>query len=576
MKKYFFCIIIFTFFSCVSNSRVERVVSLDDLIIEEINNGLNNSEINEVFQLLTYYESKNFNNEFLEQSRKSLYDLYTVELKKLYEEKEWFDFFTLYENVSHLNLEIFQYDLQDILYNYIIEDIPNKLYKSGVLLGEAKLNYTLLSDEELIELFEEYNNVTYIDDFPILINELNLRNIEINSGDKGDFLDGVVTIYVNRGISFEDGVGRQDTVVGSGFFIDKFGHAVTNYHVVESMVDPEYEGVSELYIKLNGEVERIPAKVVGWDPILDLALIKISTKPTYSYSLSEDDNLVIGDKVVAIGSPGGLGSTVTSGIVSAISRTFLEIGSVIQIDSPINPGNSGGPLINENYEVNNIVFAGIESFEGVNFAIPGKYLKKGLLSLYEGGERKHVWLGAGITYRKRNLEVNYIKPNSPAFYLGLVQGDIIKGINGQEFSSVVGVQDYMMGLNPGEIIDVEYIHENKIYKKNISLAERPKLALGNIVDGDASDNLYIPLFGMDIKFTGKILWDKEYIIDDVYPGTVADDLNLKPGDIIKVKDWEYNEKYKTVILQFVIQSQKEGFWEKTIQVGAPITVNSFI
>lgn len=575
MRSILIVISIIFLFSCVT-PEIEKEVFIDDLIIDEIEEGLKKSDLFEVYQLLSYYEIKMNDNSFLNNQKETLNRLLPIKLKKLLDNESWVDFFTTYNNLTKLGFDLSKYDYNKILYKYILSNTPTLLFKSGVLLGETLLNYAILTDNEIETLINIYSNITFEVDFPKLKEESLKRKIKFDTFTNGNYLDGVITIFVNKGISFDDGLGRQDIVVGSGFFIDKKGHAITNYHVIKPLVDATYEGVSELYIKLNGENEKIPAKVVGWDPILDLALIKVSTIPTYSFALSEDDNLIVGDKVVAIGSPGGLGSTVTSGIVSAIDRTFLELGSVIQIDSPINPGNSGGPLINESNEVNNIVFAGIESFEGINFAIPGKYLKKSLLSLYRGGERSHVWLGAGVSFRKKRFEINYIKPNSPAFYLNLKKGDIIESINGKVFKSVVEIQNYFMDFYPNEIIEIKYRSGDNVYVKNVCLTSRPEMAMHSVIDGDTSDNLYIPLFGMDIKFTGKILWDKEYLISDVYPGTISDELNLNPGDIIKVKDWEYNDELKAVILQFVIQSKKEGFWEKTIQIAAPINVNLFI
>lgn len=575
VKKTLLIMFLILISSCVTNE-IQRDISLDDLVVNEINEGLNNSELFKVYQLLTYYETQRDDTTFLDSSRETLNELLPLQLKKLQENKSWIDFFITYNNLKTLGFDLNEYDYNKIFYKYIVDNISSTLFKSGVLLGESTLNYSVLTNDEIIVLKELYQDVTFESDYPKIKDEFLNRQLVWDTEDKGNYIDGVMTIYVDKGISFQGGLGRQDIVIGSGFFIDKLGHAITNFHVIEPLVDPTYEGVSNLYIKLNGESEKIPAKVIGWDPILDLALIKISTIPSYAYTLSEDDNLDIGDKVVAIGSPGGLGSTVTSGIVSATDRTFLELGSVIQIDSPINPGNSGGPLINDSYEVNNVVFAGIENFEGVNFAIPGKYLKKSLPSLYRGGEISHVWLGAGITYRKKQLEINYIKPNSPAFYLDLQKGDIIKSINNITFDSVIDIQNYLMDFSPNEIINIRYLRKDVELENKICLDSRPEVAMNTILEGDTSDNLYIPLFGMDIKFTGKILWDKEYLINDIYPGTIADELSLKPGDIIKVKNWEYNKEFNVVFLQFVIQSQKEGFWEKTIQVAAPINVNVFI
>ncbi len=576
MKKISLYLILILFFSCMTTVE-DYDISLDTLILEEIEENIEKSELFKVFQLLTYYENRTEDSTFLETSRSNLNSLLPKKLNEHFVNEDWNNFFLTYNNLKSLDFDLNVYNYNQILYKYITKNTEKTLLKSGVLLGESKLNYKKLTDEELINLSDIYNKVSPIKDFDKLNRELISRKLpDLKEGNTGNYIDGVITIFVNKGISFNEGIGSRDIVVGSGFFIDKLGYAVTNYHVIESMVDPDYEGLSNLYVKLNGSIDKVPAKVIGWDPVLDLALIKVSAIPTYVYSFSSNDKLMIGEKVTALGSPGGLGSTVTSGIVSAINRSLLELGSVIQIDSPINPGNSGGPLIDSEYKVSNVVFAGIEEFEGVNFAIPIRYLKENLKSMYYGGQVKHVWLGAGVVYRKKQLEIVYIKPGSPAYYLGLEKNDKIKSINGKEFSSITQIQDYLMGFSPLEIIDFQFIRDGKVIDKKICLDERPDIAMESIINGDTSDHLYIPLFGMDIKFTGKILWNKEYLINDVFPGTIADELDLLPGDIIEVKSWEYNDEFKVVILQFIIQSQKEGFWEKSIQIVAPINVNFFI
>ena len=577
MNKFCFILFILIITSCVNNVQ-EYNLSLDTIIAEEIIEYIDRGDLFEAFQLLTYYNSKQEKQDLLDIPEITLNKKLPHKLKRHYKNNEWDDFFITYKNMQSLGLDLSTYDINKIQYNYIVENIENKLFKSGVLLGENKLDYSGFSNDELLLLLNIYNNVSPKDDFPKLINELNHRKVSyiINDINHSNYLDGVITVFVNKGINFDQGIGTQDINVGSGFFIDKKGHAITNYHVVESVVDPEYEGLSNLYIKLNNSIDKVPAKVIGWDAVLDIALIKVSAIPEFIYSFSNDDNIKIGDKVVAVGSPGGLGSTVTSGIISAKDRALLEIGSVIQIDSPINPGNSGGPLIDDKNKVTNIVFAGIEVFEGVNFAIPIRYLKAILQSLYKGNYTKHVWLGAGIIERKNRLEIIYIKPGSPANYLGLEKGDLLLDINNIKFDSVLQVQDYLINLEPLEIISLSYARDGVRFNKQICLEERPRYAMENIVKGDTSEHLYNPIFGMDILYTGKILWNKEYLIKDVYPGTIAAELDLIPGDIIEVKSWEYNEEYEAVILNFVIQSQSEGFWQKPIQIVAPISINFFI
>ena len=208
-------------------------------------------------------------------------------------------------------------------------------------------------------------------------------------------ISATVTVWVDRGLSIQRGIGYANHVIGSGFFIDRRGYLVTNYHVISSEVDPDYEGYSRLYIRLAENPDaRIPARVVGWDPVFDLALLKTEITPPEIFQLGSSADLRVGTRIYAIGSPAGLDQTITSGIVSAQDRRLLSLGGVLQIDAPINHGNSGGPIIDEAGRVQAVVFAGIESFEGLNFAIPVELLKLILPQLYAGGLVSHPWLGA--------------------------------------------------------------------------------------------------------------------------------------------------------------------------------------
>ena len=154
-------------------------------------------------------------------------------------------------------------------------------------------------------------------------------------------MQATVTIWVDRGIKVQNGSGYADVIIGSGFFIDERGYIVTNHHVIESMVDPKYEGYSRLYIKLlNDSVTKIPAKVVGYDKALDFALLKVEIVPEYVLNLGGSKDLNVGDKISAIGTPIGLEGTLTSGIISSTDRKLLTLGNVFQIDAAVNSGNS--------------------------------------------------------------------------------------------------------------------------------------------------------------------------------------------------------------------------------------------
>ena len=207
-----------------------------------------------------------------------------------------------------------------------------------------------------------------------------------------DCINATVTVWVDQGYKVENGSGYADIVIGSGFFIDRRGYIVTNHHVIAEVVNPKRKTNCKVYIKLPADMEKkIPAKVVGWDSVLDLALLKVEYEPDFVLALGSSSDLEVGDNISAIGTPIGLEGTITSGIISSTSRTLMTIGKVFQIDAAVNSGNSGGPLIDSNKTVQAIVFAGMLQFQGLNFAIPVEYLKQELPLLYRGEELKHCW-----------------------------------------------------------------------------------------------------------------------------------------------------------------------------------------
>ena len=272
-------------------------------------------------------------------------------------------------------------------------------------------------------------------------------------------MKGTVTVWVDRGMTIEKGLGRADRMIGSGFFIDANGYLITNYHVIQSEVDPEYEGFSRVYIKrAENPTVRIPAKVVGWDTTFDLALLKTEINPEVYFQLGSSEDLNIGSRIYAIGSPAGLEQTLTSGIVSAQNRRLLSLGSVLQIDAPVNHGSSGGPIIDEAGRVQAIVFAGLERNEGLNFAIPVELLRLILPQLYAGGETVHAWMSCyGVSVKESpqqtaGTELVYAVPGSSASVIPA--GAVITHLNGRAVPSLEALQAELMRLSAGTIVKV--------------------------------------------------------------------------------------------------------------------------
>ncbi|HKK48291.1 MAG TPA: trypsin-like peptidase domain-containing protein, partial [Alkalispirochaeta sp.] len=407
--------------------------------------------------------------------------------------------------------------------------------------------------------------------------------VQVGIGDRTQrLLQGTVTVWVNRGMRIQNGVGVPERVVGSGFFVDPRGYLLTNYHVISSEVDPEYEGYSRLFIRLPGrQDQRIPARVIGYDRVFDLALLKVEIDPSYVFSLSDVRELQPGEPVLALGSPGGLDSSITSGIVSAAGRRFLQMGEAVQVDVPINPGNSGGPLILPDGQVAGVVFAGIEQFEGVNFAIPSYWIRHFFPRLYEDGEVTHSWLGLSLHERSNGLEVVYVAPGSPAETAGITAGELLVDLNGTEVRSLAAAQDLMLDTPVGGIISTRWSETApdgsvSTTRRLLATAERPFSPVENALEREPIENLFPVLFGMDVHEVSAAPWGPDFVITQVIPGSIADESSLSVDDPFALRDWRVDQDLRAAFIQIVIKKRKAGFLESGVQLGAFLENDSFL
>lgn len=459
---------------------------------------------------------------------------------------------------------------------------------------EALKNKNFLEAQRLLSSLEAV-------DYPlndVLVEEKQELNQKITSSVPGyavpqdspntvsDYISGTVTIWVDLGIHVARGLGYANRAIGSGFFIDKKGYIITNYHVIQPEVDPQYEGYSRLYIKLSSDPEtRIPAKVVGWDPLLDLALLKTEIDAPYVFSLGSSQELDVGERIYAIGSPAGLEWTLTSGIVSAKGRRLLAMGPVMQIDAAINSGNSGGPIIDEHGKVEAIVFAGMLEYEGLNFAIPVEYLKAQLPILAAGGLREYGWIGAygkdapvdQFSETPKGLLVQYLMPGGSGQRSGLKKGDIVTAVNG---ISITGIDDFHNIL---KTMLAETVVQLSVYSPNSSnedgsgtekllavyLEKRPDQPGYEIYQRDLISNAFLPIFGMELK-SATHKNKKSYTVVSVLPGEIADESGFSvhdPVDIIKI---EVPKTKDAIYAQLYTKKRKNGYFDVSLAVGAPL------
>ena len=394
-----------------------------------------------------------------------------------------------------------------------------------------------------------------------------------------EMLGGTVTVWVDRGVAIRRGIGYPDRVIGSGFFIDRDGHLLTNYHVISSEVDPAYEGYSRLYIRLSERPdERVPAKVVGYDPVLDLALLKAEVKPDYVFSAVTAASPAPGDPITAIGTPGdiSLAKTVTSGIVSAVGRRFLQIGDALQVDAPLNPGNSGGPLLNRDRELVGITFAGMEQFEGINFGIASEWIERVLPKLYGGGAVSHLWLGVSVHRRAAELVVDYVLPGAPADLAGVAEGDVLVRIGDHAADRIVGVQRYLLGFDAPALVEVEVRRGGAARRLLAVLGPRPFSPLDEALQRDSWQDALLPLFGLGVEHARRTLFRDEYRVTAVVPGSVADDSRISVDDPVWLEEFAVDVESRTAYVRLVVRKRLTGLLEASVLLSAPLEQNNLL
>jgi Do/DeqQ family serine protease len=327
--------------------------------------------------------------------------------------------------------------------------------------------------------------------------------------------------------------------LGSGVVVDaQKGYILTNNHVVAHAF--------EISVNLS-DGRTVPAKLIGTDPETDIAVLQVKADKLTALPMADSDKLRVGDFVVAVGNPFGLGQTVTSGIVSALGRSGLGIEGYedfIQTDASINPGNSGGALVNLRGEllgINTAILSQSGGNVGIGFAIPVNMAKEVMTQLIEHGEVRRGQLGAqaqdltpelaaafGLKATKGAV-ITQVAKGSPAAKAGLKAGDIITEVNGRPVHNSADVHNVVGLVRIGQKVEMQIERNGKPHKV-VAVVEEPRVttldgskinprlagaALGDIVEG-------MPIYG---KIEGVAVLEVE-------PGSAAYQAGLRRGDII--------------------------------------------
>ncbi len=342
---------------------------------------------------------------------------------------------------------------------------------------------------------------------------------------------------------------RKTTAVGSGFIIDPSGLVVTNYHVIENA--DEIEVVFE-------DGTRVPASLQGTDKKTDLALLEINTDRELPYVVFGDsDAAEVGDWVIAIGNPFGLGGTTTSGIISARGRDIQSgpLDDFIQIDASINRGNSGGPLFNTKGEVigvNSAIYSPNGGSVGIGFAIPASMANNVIAQLQETGEVQRGFLGVHIQTVTPEIAdalglddasgalVSQVMKDSPAESSGIESGDVILSFDGKRIEKMRDLPKLVALTQSDKQVEIKLWRNDKVKTIKVAVASNSDEKLAQRKDNqDAESEIGLALAEVNSEAAKRFNIDQEtvgVIIVDVAPNSSAAERGLKPGDVIKRVD----------------------------------------
>jgi len=345
------------------------------------------------------------------------------------------------------------------------------------------------------------------------------------------------------------GMPRQEGI-GSGVIVTKDGYILTNNHVVDN--------ADEVKVSLT-DGREFNAKVVGRDPKSDIAVIKIDAQGLPALSMADSDKIEVGDIVLAVGNPFGIGQTVTTGIVSATGRGNMGIEDYedfIQTDAAINPGNSGGALVDVDGRligVNTAILSRSGGNQGIGFAIPVNLARGVMTSLVKEGHVTRGYLGVMIQDLNPELAKQFkladatsgalvgdVTPDSPAEKAGLKSGDVILDFNGKKVADSRHLKLEVASTSPGETVPVKILRDGSNKTLEVKVRELPGTA--TLASNDSHNDKYTgTLNGVgvaDIDHSARQQFDvpenvKGAVVTQVEPDSAAAEAGLKPGDVIQ-------------------------------------------
>jgi serine protease Do len=343
---------------------------------------------------------------------------------------------------------------------------------------------------------------------------------------------------------------RLEQSLGSGIIVSPDGYVITNDHVVD--------GADDIQVSFGKPEKEFKAAIIGRDKEADIAVLKIDATDLPAATLGDSEQLQVGDTVLAIGNPFGVGLTVTHGIVSALGRNNLNIESFedfIQTDAPINPGNSGGALLDSKGRVvgiNTAIVSGNGGSNGIGFAIPINLVRSVVDQLVRNGKVARGFMGVGLEEIKPDLAEQFgtthgalvtdVNPDTPAEKAGLKSGDVITKLDGKPVDDPASLRLAVSEMAPGTSINLEYLRDGKSSTVTLKLADRSSSSLAQNDRNGAEGKNEGVLNGVTVgDITPEIREQlgippgsniRGAVITDVDPDSASAKQGLSKGDIV--------------------------------------------
>ncbi len=365
---------------------------------------------------------------------------------------------------------------------------------------------------------------------------------------------------------------RRVQGIGSGVIVSSDGYVLTNHHVVDGAIEIRVETTDN---------RTFVAKLVGSDRPSDLAVLKIEARDLPVLTLGDSDKVRVGDIVLAVGNPLGIGQTVTAGIISAKGRaTGLSDGSFedfLQTDASINRGNSGGALVNTSGEligVNSQILSPSGGSIGIGFAIPSNMSRMVMDQLVKTGKVRRGMIGVTIQSITHDLAaslnlpaargalVSSVSPNGPGEKAGIKSGDVIIAINDQTIIDSNTLRNIVASTTPGTSVSVTFLRDGREQKVNVILAELPAQQAQRSDDDGSGGSPSVGKFGLTLEpltaelasRLGLSAADRGLVVTKVEPGGSGAEAGIREGDLIQ----EVNRQPVRTIADFTAAQQRSG------------------